>query len=137
MLTPDSSRWAHTILTVVTGLAARADLVQATSLGHVAANAIETINRNRNSDVVSAMTVCHTPGQDSSSSSSGVGIDWTLVSQAWGTPGKGTAPGFGGTARGTSEWLLKPNTAYLLRVTSFADSNVISIEADWYEHVNK
>ena len=137
ILTPDSSRWSHVIVSVVTGLAAQADLIEDTTLSHVAGNALDTVNRDRNSVNVSGMTVCHTPGQNSSSSSSGVGVDTVLAHQAWGTPGKGTSPGFGGTARGSAEWILKPDTAYLLRVTSGADANVVSIEGDWYEHVNK
>ena len=133
---PDSTRWAHMLLTVVTSNIAEADLIEDTSFLHDAGNALTAVNRNRNSVNVSGMTLCHTPAGNSSSSS-GVTDDVRLAHQAWGTAGKGTSPGFGGSARGSAEWVLKQNTAYLLTVTSGADSNVVSIEGDWYEHVNK
>ena len=124
------------IPSITTSLTTQAWLYEATTLQHVVANAITPVNRDRNSSNTSGMTVCHTP-LGNSSSSSGDAVEVILATQAWGTPGKGTSPGFGGSARGSAEWILKQNTAYLLEVISAAASNIVSIELDWYEHVNK
>ncbi|NCU30062.1 hypothetical protein EOM60_05700 [Candidatus Saccharibacteria bacterium] len=44
----------------------------------------------------------------------------------------------GGSARETAEFLLKQNTAYLLRLTEVNVSDThINWELDWYEHTNK
>ena len=134
--TPDTTRWSHMIPTITTGLAAQAWLYEATTLQHVVANVLTPRNRNRNSTNVSGMTICHTP-LGNSSSSSGEAVEVILATQAWGTPGKGASPGFGGSARGSAEWVLKQNTAYLVEVISAAASNAVSIELDWYEHINK
>jgi hypothetical protein len=36
-----------------------------------------------------------------------------------------------------SEKILKPNTKYILRVTSRAEANIVSVSIGWYEHANK
>ena len=48
--------------------------------------------------------------------------------------GKADAGGSGGSRR---EFILDQNIAYLIRATSRADANAISIILDWYEHTNK
>ena len=39
-------------------------------------------------------------------------------------------------ARGTNEWILKPDTQYCIRLTSTANSNAAQIILDWYEHTD-
>jgi hypothetical protein len=41
----------------------------------------------------------------------------------------------GGTARATNEWVLKPNTKYVVSVTTYAAAYVTMV-VDWYEHTN-
>lgn len=58
----------------------------------------------------------------------------TLLSQKWIGPGKTS----GGDTRETAEFILKQNTAYLLRFTEVnAAGTHINWELDWYEHTNK
>ena len=134
--TANTAKWPHILMSAITTLSSRAIFIEETTLQHVAANAITAYNRDRNSTNTSGMTICHTP-IDNSSSSSGETVEVILEQQTWGTAGKGTSPGFGGTVRGSSEWILKPNTAYLIEVVSLADNNIITVSLDWYEHTNK
>jgi len=41
----------------------------------------------------------------------------------------------GGTARAINEWILKPNTKYVVSVTTYADVLVTCL-LDWYEHTD-
>ena len=41
-----------------------------------------------------------------------------------------------GSGRGTNEWILKPDTSYVLTATTFADVYV-SFAVHWYEHTDK
>ena len=50
--------------------------------------------------------------------------------------GSGPKPA-GGNTRGTQEWILKANTAYVFMITNtVATANVHHISLDWYEHTN-
>jgi hypothetical protein len=42
----------------------------------------------------------------------------------------------GSTARGTNEWILAPNTKYVISITTYADVFATMI-VDWYEHTDK
>ena len=46
----------------------------------------------------------------------------------------GAGRGSGSSSRGTDEWILAPNTAYMFEMMSGATSTSISIQATWYEH---
>jgi len=43
----------------------------------------------------------------------------------------------GGSERSSQEWILKFATKYLLKVTSNADNNNVTIRLSWYEHTSK
>ena len=44
----------------------------------------------------------------------------------------------GGASRGVSEWILKQNVSYLLKLTNLtATNNYASVHLDWYEHTDK
>ena len=62
---------------------------------------------------------------------------WALGLQIMREPlvvGSGPKPA-GGSSRGTQEWILKANTAYVFLITNTAASiNVHHISLDWYEH---
>lgn len=136
IVTPDTTKWAHMTISAATALKGQVEFFENVYDRYVAGNALTPYNRNRNSSNTSGLLVCHTPA-DNSSSSSGETVEVRLGARAWGATGQGSNPGFGGGTRGTSEWMLKQNTSYLLRVTSQAATNVCSIELDWYEHTNK
>lgn len=39
--------------------------------------------------------------------------------------------------RGQNEYVLKPNTKYVIAVTTYADDVFVSLNIDWYEHEDK
>jgi len=111
-------------------LAATAQLYRPTTKTDVIANRINPLNRD---DIIgtkaSGMTICHTPG--------GAEASTAMLTQYFGaatTNGKFVSSG-GTSSRG--EIKLRPNSSYLIVVTSRANSNALSINLDWYEHTDK
>ena len=89
--------------------------------------AVTPSNHNRNSTLTSGVTLLDAPT---------VTADGTKFAQVY-IPG---ATGTGGTRTGASaglsnsEWVLKPNTVYMIRVTNGSSgSNDIQINFEWYE----
>jgi hypothetical protein len=126
----NTTKWPHVIFNISGTSETDVDLYETTSLTHVSGNALTPVNRNRNSSETSGMTFCHTPA----GSGDGTKIDGVIFGLD--TGGGATRRLAGGSASSRSELILKQNTAYLLRVTSGTDGNRISINFDWYEHVN-
>jgi hypothetical protein len=86
------------------------------------------MNRNQNSENTSGLTICHTPGGSEAAAA-------MLTQYVGAATVSGKAAG-GGNATNEAEFILKQNTAYLIRGTSRADGNSVSIILDWYEHTN-
>jgi len=84
---------------------------------------ITAYNRNRNSSATASTALAHTPT---------VTDTGTLLQEQHVGGGIGNQR-FGGEAREESEWILKPATKYLLRVTSEEADNDVSILINWYE----
>ena len=89
--------------------------------------AVTPSNHNRNSALTSGVTLLDAPT---------VTADGTKIAQVY-IPG---ATGTGGTRTGASagvsnsEWVLKPNTVYMIKVTNGSSgSNDIQINFQWYE----
>ena len=89
--------------------------------------AVTPSNHNRNSTLASKVTLLDAPT---------VTADGTKFAQVY-IPG---ATGTGGTRTGASagvsnsEWVLKPNTVYMIRVTNGSSgSNDIQVNFQWYE----
>jgi len=122
-VTPNSMTEIHLALQVGTSLAATVALFETTTKAHVVGNVLTPVNRNRNAKDTSEAVACHTP--------SGAGDGTQIYAVSLGTAGALT--GAGGSRREQSELILKRNTAYLLRVTSSANANAVSINFDWYE----
>ena len=127
--TPDTTKWAHMVIGVQAALAATVEFHEGTTMTHEAGNALTPMNRNRNSTNTSGLTICHTPGGADTS-----GADWT---QYIGAAASGGRIAVGGEAGGRNEFMLDQNNDYLIRATSRADGNAISILMDYYEHTNK
>ena len=125
--TPNTTKWAHMIFSAVSDAAVTVSLYETTTLTHVVGNVLTPINRNRNSTNTSGLTICHTPG--------GAGDGNLLYSSTAGAGGNPaqSAPGVIG---GRFEFILKQNTAYLLRIAG-ASGDVVSINLEWYEHTDK
>lgn len=124
--TPNTTKWAHMTIAMDAALAATAQLWEGTTKTDVVGNRITPMNRNRNSSSTSGLTICHTPAGTESATAN--------LTQYFGAAATGGRVAQGGSVNTRAEFLLKQNTAYLLRCTSRADANALSIILDWYEH---
>lgn len=126
LATPDSDVRVHFIMTVLSDAAVTVSLYETTSLTHNAGNALTPINRDRNSSATSDCTVCHTPGGSGDGS-----LIWS---------GQAGANNFLSTMPGDSssriEFVLKKNTAYLIRVAG-AENDVVTTNLEWYEYEHR
>jgi len=59
----------------------------------------------------------------------------TLLNVRNGATGQGSKTISPGATRGTNEWILKPDTKYVVSVTTYA-SVYVSMLIDWYEHTD-
>ena len=127
--TPDTKMWAHMQITIDVALAGTAQLWKNTTLTHVGGNAITPMNRNHNSTKTSGLTICHTPGDTQT-----VASNLTRYIGSASTSGRSDV---GGTGGNRGEFILAQNTAYLIRVSSRAANNALTIVLDWYEQTFK
>ena len=125
IVTPNTTKWAHMVLDVVSELEADLKIYEAPTASNNG-TAVTEFNRNRNSATVNTTVITHTP-------TIAGGSEGTLICQKhWGS-GKAN----GGESRNLTELVLKQNTKYLLRVTNATTSaNQIEIDLNWYEHTN-
>lgn len=124
LTTPDTAKYAHCVLQVVTESEAHVYLYENPTIS-AAGTAVPSYNRNRNSATVAGLTITHTP----TVTATGAVI---LLEQHFGS-GKGV----GGNERGAEEWILKRNEQTLIRVTNMtASNNQIWVTINWYEHTN-
>jgi len=126
--TPDSEKYAHFQPSVeCTGemyeiFTEGADRTHGTGL--------TVINRRRVSSSTSGCTVSRTPTGGSTDGTT------TLRTLRVGSTGVGSKTISGGGSRATSEFILKPNTKYVLSITTYANVYV-SLHLDWYMHADK
>lgn len=125
LTTPDTTRWAHFLLTMQSTGEVVVELYEGTTVS-AEGTAITPINRNRNSDTASVVVVTHTPTITS---------DGTKLTENWiGTTG--FKEDIGDRTRGDNEIILKQNTKYLIRLTAVGNGIKGAIGGDWYEHVD-
>jgi len=126
---PNTTLWPHLVFSVDGALQTLVQLFETCT--HTAGAAKTAYNNNRNSATANT-TLLNASNDDAADGnailqsmfgvSTGSGIN-SIVS--------------GGGSRGDNEHVLKQNTKYLLRVTSYADNNVVSVKLSWYEHTDK
>lgn len=126
--TPNTTRWAHMIVVIDGSLDTTVEIYETTT--KTAGTAMTARNRNRNSANAATTTITHTPG----GAGDGTLIWTTRFGNDSGPAGKG---GTGGGSRGVDEWVLKQNTAYLIRITSNSADNNVATQFDWYELTSK
>jgi predicted RecA/RadA family phage recombinase len=125
METPDTSEWAHIVSNFAHTLTCKTEVFEG---GDRSGSTIQIIgNKNRNNSGSSVMNIYK--------GISGGTTDGSLifVYEAGASTGKYA---FGGAYGTRDEIILKQNCKYLYKFTSSADSNVISLVLDWYEHTN-
>ena len=127
-VTPDTAVWGHwTLVGQSTGEAVIQVFEGTTVSGN--GTAVARWNRNRNLAAVneSDILVFHTPT---------ITGDGTKMSEKW-IGGTGFKADVGGGTRGDSEYVLKQNTNYLVRLTAVGAGIKGAIGGDWYEHTSK
>ena len=123
-MTPDTTKWAHLVGSVVTEAEAHVYFYEGATLSNGAGTAVTAYNRNRNSATAATVTVTHTPS---------IAATGTLIFETH----FGSGRGVGGQVRAVEEWVLDQNQTYLLRVTNAtALNNYIAINLNWYEHTD-
>ena len=143
--TPNTAKWLHIVATFTCSDPAEAIILEGAltiaDRGDGADKAV--LNRNRNVTTPSAVLSWEdTPTAGSVTTMNET--EWTAVGISGGTELEhvwlqgGSGPhAVGGAARGTQEWILKPNTDYVFYLTNTgASANAHSISLDWYEHTD-
>lgn len=123
VVSPDTTEWAHLVWEIEHELETSIQFYQGTTYTDNGV-AIISFNRDGNSTNDATTLVYHTP------TITNVG---TLV----GTIQQGDGKKAGGSDREANEFILKQNTAYLIRITNLTvNNNLIFVKLNWYEHVN-
>jgi hypothetical protein len=126
LTTPNTTKWSHLVYDVSGSLKTKIELYESTT--HTNGAPQTSYNSNRNSSNIAGMTV-NIANSD--------GADGTEIEcYSFGSATIGITGGRGGQSRGDSEWLLKQNTKYLVKVTSGNDGNNVSLKLSWYEHTS-
>lgn len=122
--TPNTVRWAHTVISVLNELETEYILTEGVSTGSDG-TPITPRNRNRNATDSATVVVTHTP----------VGVTGGTVIA---TARLGSGRNFGGEVRDTNEIMLKQNTKYHFRINNVvvSASNLANVLFDWYEHTD-
>ena len=120
----DESAGHHVWFTVQGSSNFNAQIFEDTTKVANTSNALTAHNRNRTSSNTCQLVITHTP--------TGSGDGTLLYSNQWGGPaGPGASSlGEGGATSEAHQWVLKPNTKYLVRVTSTTDSNYLGVSAN-------
>lgn len=125
--TPDSTKYAHIIFDIRCTGELSIDITEGAD--RVGTTALTAINRNRASTKTATVVVhrAYTGG-----TTDGTINILSIRDGATGVASKVVATG---GARGENEYMLKPNTKYIIKVTTYA-SVYVSMCVDWYEHTN-
>lgn len=125
-VTPDTTEWAHWVLTAQATGAVVVELYEDTE---VSANgtAVGVRNRNRNVSGGNTTLVYHTPT---------ITADGTKLVEKW-VGSEGWKEDLSGSTRGNSEFMLKQGSNYLIRLTAVSDDIKGAVGGDWYEHTDK
>lgn len=123
-VTPNTTEYAHMIFQIATEAEAMFQYYEGTTTSNDG-TAMTTFCRNRQKDNTASVLFYHTPTVTSVGTLVGDGIF-------------GSGKQAGGQIRDSQEFVLKPNTKYMLRVTNnTVTANWYDWFFDWYEHTDK
>ena len=126
IVTPDSTTYAHLVFELSS--TGEATYLVTGDADRTAGTSLSVVNRRRvGTPTVATTTVSRTP---TGGNTDGATI---LFSKRAGITGVGSKSVEGGSARDTNEWILKPNTKYVVSITTYADVYA-TMKLDWYEH---
>ena len=127
--TPNTTKYAH----LVFGLSCTGEATFKVTgdADRTAGTGLTVQNRRRvGTPAVATVTVSRTP---TGGTTDGAAI---LFSKRLGITGAGSKSIEGSSTREMNEWILKPNTKYVVAITTYAASYV-TMQLDWYEHTDK
>jgi hypothetical protein len=126
--TPDSLKYAHMLFNLECN--GEMDVLITEGADKTGTNALAEINRRRVGTPPAATVVAHRVVSGGTTDGA-----VTILSRRGGATAAGSRTVSPGASRGDNEFVLKPNTKYIITVTTYADSWV-TFAADWYEHEN-
>jgi hypothetical protein len=127
--TPDTTKYAHLIFTLTS--TGEATFLVTEGADRTDGTALTPINRRR-VGTPTAATVTVKRGA-TGGTTDGATTLFTMRNGITNVAGKNIE---GSTARATNEWILKPNTKYVVSITTYADVYATMV-LDWYEHQDK
>ncbi|MCP4604503.1 MAG: hypothetical protein GY847_28945 [Proteobacteria bacterium] len=142
--TADSLKYCHLVFTASASEPATASIIEAPTITDNAGATLAVYNRRR-VGTPTVTTVIDTSQNPDTAGSAMYFTETTMGSVTSGTvldtiplvSGTGNRA-VGGSSRGNSEWILKPDTLYAFEVISLDDSNnTHRLQVDWYEHTDK
>jgi hypothetical protein len=127
--TPNTTKYAHLIFTLTcTG---EATYLVTEGSDRTDGTALNEVNRNRvGTPTVATVIVTRTP---TGGTTDGATTLFSMRNGITNVAGKNIE---GSTARATNEWILKPNTKYVISITTYA-AVYATVVLDWYEHTDK
>jgi hypothetical protein len=129
VVTPDTTDWVHLWFQAELSEGGYMEVFEDTGVAaefDVSGGTAQTpINMNRNSSNTSGLTITY--GATVTAATSAARLDAKVVG------GKKSA----GATAARHEFILKQNTEYLFRVSTYADNNEGSLGLGWYEHTDK
>ena len=142
IVTSDTTKWMHMVVSASAASAAEFFILEAPTIDDDAGTQKAVHNRNRNSANTSLVT-------DVSASPTAATVE-TYIEAELATLSGGTqieqfnlvagsgAKSIGGSARGQAEWMLDQGVTYLFIVQNVgASANLHEIHLNWYEHIDR
>lgn len=124
--TPNSTTYAHLVFELSS--TGEATYTVTGDADRVAGTGLTVVNRRRvGTPAASTVTVSRTPTGGTTDGTT------TLFSKRAGITGAGSKSIEGSSTRDINEWILKPNTKYVISITTYADV-FVTCQLDWYEH---
>jgi len=130
--TPNGSKWIHLTYGISSTLVTQSKLYEGATLS--GGTAVNCWNSNRNSLNTCSVNIRYRPTISGVTPTSGTLITASSWGTATATPSK---QGVGGQEIRNNELILKSGTTYLIQITSASADNLISYDANWYEHTDK
>jgi hypothetical protein len=126
IVTPDTTAWAHMLLDLDASATAKFDLYEDST--HTSTDAQTVFNNNRNSTDTAGVTIYKATTTDAADGS------LLMTFKGGSATNQSKSPT---SARNDTEIILKQDSTYMVRLTSFADNNLCNLRLEWYEHTNK
>jgi hypothetical protein len=127
--TPNTTKYAHLIFTLTS--TGEATFLVTEGSDRTDGTALAELNRNRTGTPTAAtVIVTRTPTGGTTDGAT------SLFSMRNGITQQGGKSQEGGNARATNEWVLAPNTKYVVAITTYAAVYATMI-LDWYEHTDR